>query len=95
VGVPPLNEVVVLSVELPPLLIEAGDALMTGAIRTGFTVTVLLAQKLTAGVPVLLSVTFTEKVVVIVRVPVKRDGEAWPTSALPPAHPDPEYHWSE
>jgi hypothetical protein len=93
VGVPPLNEVVVFSVELPPLLIEAGDTLMTGAVRTGFTVTVSLAQELAAGVPGLLSVTFTEKSVVVVRGPTKMDGEAWPANALPAAHPDPEYHW--
>jgi hypothetical protein len=58
VEVPPLNEVVVLSVELPPLLIEVGDTLMTGAVNARLTVTRSVAEvALAAGVPVEASFT--------------------------------------
>jgi hypothetical protein len=58
--VPPLNEVVVLSVELPPTVTFPLRALISGTVSGGSTVTVTLAQELTAGVPGLLSVTSTE-----------------------------------
>jgi hypothetical protein len=56
VEVPPLNDVAVLSVELPLLLTEVGSALITGAVNVGFTVTLLPAEQAVEGV-LALSVT--------------------------------------
>jgi hypothetical protein len=52
------------------ILGAAGDI---AAVRAALTVTVTVAQTLAAGVPMLLSVTFTEKIVGVVRGPVKKD----------------------
>jgi hypothetical protein len=76
-----------------PLSIVGAEGVMAPAVRTELTVTVTLAQKLAAGIPTLLSFTFTEKAVEVVRVPVKKDEEVAPERALIPTHPDPEYHW--
>jgi hypothetical protein len=59
--VPPLNEVVVLSVEFSPLVIELLSTLMKGGVNAEFTATVTGVQEGAAvEVPTLLSVTFTE-----------------------------------
>jgi hypothetical protein len=66
-GVPP-DGTAVRVIDWPLSIVgEEGEI---AAVRAGLTVTTTLAQELAVGVPVLLSVTLTEKEVVDVRIPV-------------------------
>ena len=73
--VPPLNDVVVESVELCPESIVVGETEITGAVSAELTVTVTALEVAVAGVPEL-SLTCSSKlqVPVVVRVPVDTVG---------------------
>lgn len=68
-GAPPDQVTVAVTVGVIPVVVVEGERVRVGAESVGLTIMVEAAQETAAGVPVLLSVTRTEYVVVVTMTP--------------------------